>query len=289
MRNVKIGCPGFILRDYFAQDFEGGIEKIGAMGFDGIEITGFFGRDAETIRALCEKNHLEVFGCYALTPNMLCKPIPPEMAAWDDLLETMTIPAQTPDEVMEYIKKLGAEYIGLCMTNDPPSENTFAEICAVDELARRHGLKVQYHNHNWEYFNMVNGEYRMDHVMKNIPETVLFEPDLGWMAIGGYDPMRALKKYKDRIEIVHLKDYYRAGENILDVDAPFEFRPTGYGVLDWSNIVAYCEREIRPKWYVADHDKAVHGTVFEELEASLRYIRELLKYAQPETQEHAEK
>lgn len=277
MRKVKIGCPGFILREALAQDFEGTLAHIGQMGFDGFEITGFFGRQAEKIREICNKYGLEVFGAFAMSHNMLCKPVPASMSGWDDLLQAMNIPAQTPDEVMEYIKKLGAQYIGLCMTNTQPTQEVFDEIYAVNELANRHGLKVQYHNHNWEFFNMVNGERRIEHIFKNVPKNVLFEPDIGWIGIGGYDPMKALKKYRERIEIVHLKDYFRKG-NIFDVEQPFEFRPTGYGVLDWPNLIAYCENCIQPVWYVADHDAAVQGDIFHELELSLRYIRDVFPY-----------
>lgn len=118
----------------------------------------------------------------------------------------------------------------------------------------------------------------MDYVFRNVTEELLFEPDLGWMAIGGYDPMRALKKYQDRIEIVHLKDYYRDGEDKLDQTKEFRFCPTGYGVMDWASILAWCEKHIKPKWYVADHDSAYDGDIYDELEMSLEYIRKQLSY-----------
>jgi hypothetical protein len=60
---------------------------------------------------------------------------------------------------------------------------------------------------------------------------------------------------------------------MLDRTKPFEFRPTGYGVMDWPNLITYCEKEIKPKWYVADHDAPIRHDAFTELEMFLRYIR----------------
>ena len=44
MRKVKIGAPGYILLNEMARDMEGTLKRVAALGFDGIEITGFFGR-----------------------------------------------------------------------------------------------------------------------------------------------------------------------------------------------------------------------------------------------------
>ncbi|MBR7175322.1 MAG: hypothetical protein IKD50_12955, partial [Clostridia bacterium] len=101
------------------------------------------------------------------------------------------------------------------------------------------------------------------------------EPDLGWMEIGGYRCKRALEKYADRIEVIHLKDYYR---DAFDISLPYEFRPTGYGVMDWASILPLCEKKIKPAWYTADHDKAMHGDIYEELKLSLDFIRNAVKF-----------
>ena len=277
MREFKIGAPGFILVDELKKDFAGTCKKLGEIGFDGLEITGFHGHSATEIRKMCEDAGIEAFGCFALTPFMLCEGTD-DLGGWEPFREAMEMPGKTPDEQMEYIKEMGCKYIGLCMTNEPVTDKDLDNIRRLAELTARHGLTLQYHNHDWEYINMINREYRMDYILKNIPEIVNYEPDLGWMAIGGYSPMKALEKYKNRIEIVHLKDYSRPGNDPLDMNAPYEFKPTGYGVMDWYNILTYCEKEIQPKWYVADHDRACRGDIFEELKASYDYIKTMTKY-----------
>lgn len=278
MRNVKIGCPGYILREELEKDFSGTVKRIHEIGYDGIEITGFFGKSAGELRQACDEARLQAYGCFAIPSDMLCEPPAGELREWSKLNPIMKTQGETPDQVMEYIRAIGCEYIGLCVSSAFPTEGLFDQINRAAALAKKHGMKLQYHNHNYEYTNMADGEYRMDYVLRHVSEEVLFEPDLGWMAIGGYDPMRALEKYQNRIEIVHLKDYYRAGAAKLDQTQPFRFRPTGYGVMDWASILPWCEEHIRPVWYVADHDSAYDGDIYKELELSLHYIRNKLSF-----------
>lgn len=278
MRNVKIGAPGYILLKNMAADMPGTLKKVAEMGYDGIEITGFFGKQAGEIRDMCRDAGLEPFGCYAMLPNLLGEKEAAVAGNWGDFMKAFAIPADSADEAMEYICEIGCTYVGLLSPNEPPTEESFQRWAKASEIARKHGLKLQYHNHDYEYNNVVNGECRMDTILKNTPKELLFEPDLGWLAIAGSDPVQVLRQYADRIESVHLKDYFRAGPDPRDSTREYRFRPTGYGVMDWSNIVPVCEELIKPVWYVADHDSAYEGDAFDELAMSLDYIKNLLRF-----------
>ncbi len=275
MRDVKFGAPGYILLEEMGRDMFGTLKKVAALGYDGIELTGFFGHPAKEIREMCEQAHIQPYGCFARLSSLLCEKEPSEAGNWSDFERAFDIKGDGPDDVAHYIQEIGCEYVGLLVPNGVMDDHVMTKINFAAELVERHGMKLQYHNHNYEYNNMVNGQYRMDYIMEKAKPSLLFEPDLGWIEIGGYHPEKALKKYADRIEIVHLKDYYREA---FDPELPFVFRPTGYGVMDWARILPLCEKEIKPKWYVADHDKAYDGDVFDELGMSLDFIKKMLRY-----------
>ncbi|MCL2250016.1 MAG: sugar phosphate isomerase/epimerase [Oscillospiraceae bacterium] len=277
MRKVKIGAPGFILLNDMGKDMRGTLKKISEIGFDGIEITGFFGHSAEEIKNACAENNLEPFGCFVNLATLVGEK-PPEVAGnWSEFANAFDIPgANNVDDAMKYIKDIGCKYIGLLVPKESPIEETVTRIGKASSLASKYGMAIQYHNHDYEYTNMNNGEYRMDYLLSNVPDEVLFEPDLGWMSIGGYKPEKAMEKYAKRIEVVHLKDYYRENEN-YDITVEYKFRPTGYGVMDWARILPFCEKLIKPKWYVTDHDSAYEGDKFNELELSLNYVRNMIK------------
>ena len=272
MRNVRIGAPGFILMRETARDMPGTLKRIADLGYDGFEFLGFFGHSAEEISRWCQEAGLRPYGCFARLDELAGIRDGGTANEFDRAVEMQ---GDTPDEKAAYLKEIGCEYVSLMVPNSTMDETRTERINQVSKLVRKYGMKLQYHNHDYEYTNMVNGKYRMDSIMENTIPDVLFEPDLGWMEIGGYRCKRALEKYADRIEVIHLKDYYR---DAFDISLPYEFRPIGYGVMDWASILPLCEKKIKPVWYTADHDKAMHGDISEELKLSLDFIRNAVKF-----------
>ncbi len=281
MRDVKIGCPAFILRDLLYEDFEGTIKKVGKIGFDGIELIGFFGHPAEEIRDICAQNGLEPFGCFVLLQDLLCEDAQGAQGDRDaqgarqedprSLMTAMKAQGGSPDEKFDYIRRIGCRYISLGISGGQTAEDFACQVRQALPYAEKYGFTLQYHNHGQEYVKE-NGVYLMDRILAACPEQMLFEPDVGWMGIAGCGALEGIRQYTGRIQAIHMKDYLRKSPE------EFLFRPTGYGAMHWAPIVQYCEENIRPRWYVCDHDKAYDGDIFEELELSYRYLKNKLRY-----------
>lgn len=274
MPNTKIGAPGFILMEEMGRDMPGTLQKIGRLGFDGIELLGFFGHSAEEIRRWCGEAGLVPYACFARLQELSGAEGPVEADALGGFDRALLMPGDTPEDKLGYIRAIGCEYVGLLLPDENYDEELIGQINLVAEKAAAFGLKVQYHNHAKEYLDRWGEGYRMDRIMANTLPQVLFEPDLGWMEIGGCRCIPQLEKYAARIEIVHLKDYFRES---FDTAKEHLFRPTGYGVMDWGELIPFCQERIRPRWYTADHDKAYDGDVFGELGMSLDFIRSILE------------
>jgi sugar phosphate isomerase/epimerase len=74
---------------------------------------------------------------------------------------------------------------------------------------RSAGASVQfgYHNHAFEFENKVDGVPVYDLLLENTSaDHVLYELDVYWIKIGGYDPVDYMKKYPKRIRVLHIKD-----------------------------------------------------------------------------------
>lgn len=107
------------------------------------------------------------------------------------------------------------------------------------------------------------------------------------MEIGGGDCADYLRAYADRCPVIHLKDYYSSDNSKLGrvrefVPARgtaerghFEFRPTGYGVLNLPKLMPLCLK-CEPEWFVIDHDLAYERDSYDDLKLSLDYTRALL-------------
>jgi sugar phosphate isomerase/epimerase len=74
------------------------------------------------------------------------------------------------------------------------------------EDCKKMNLKFGYHNHEYE-FEKENGKVLYDVLLENTdPSLVHMELDLGWVIVGGGDPLDYFKRYEGRFPLWHLKD-----------------------------------------------------------------------------------
>ena len=70
------------------------------------------------------------------------------------------------------------------------------------EIAAKYGFRIYYHNHTHE-FRVDHGEYVMDTFLKNTPDNIVMELDVGWALTAGVDVIDFIKKWKGRIGCLH--------------------------------------------------------------------------------------
>lgn len=137
----------------------------------------------------------------------------------------------------------------------------FAKI--ADELYKN-GLKFSYHNHHFE-FQSYNGKLGMDILMEHTnPETFKFTLDTYWVQAGGASPEAWIRKLKNRIEAIHLKDMAIIDEKNIMAEIM-------EGNLDWAGILPACE-EAGVRWYLVERD-AGPTEAFESLRISYNNLR----------------
>ncbi len=114
---------------------------------------------------------------------------------------------QTMDEAAES----GQKYL-ICSTM--PSEGQTIEnyksvadaFNKAGEACKKMGLNFGYHNHAYE-FESDNDEVLYDVLLANTQaDLVHMELDLGWVVVGGKDPLDYFKKFPGRFPLWHLKD-----------------------------------------------------------------------------------
>lgn len=114
--------------------------------------------------------------------------------------------------VLDYHQELGNRQIG-CDTEFFPLNDLdyiyrrcefFNE---VGRMCRERGMRYYYHNHYME-FQRIGGKSIYDIIMENTdPSLVFAELDTYWVYRGGYDPVELIRKYRDRIVLLHQKDF----------------------------------------------------------------------------------
>lgn len=274
MKKFPVALQLYSVRDQMAKDFEGTLDSVAKMGYDGVEFAGLFSKSAEQVRELCLQYHLNPISAHVPLGEML----------------------EDPDKTFATYKEIGCSYIAvpyLGGKDRPGKENYGATVENVRMLAKKskaYGLQMMYHNHDFEFVRLENGKYGFDDLYDQIPADLLTaEIDTCWVNVAGEDPAAYVRKYSGRIPVVHLKDFVMPGkkpahlyaligmkeeQNKGDSDA-FSFRPVGYGAQNIPEILRASE-EAESVWLVVEQDDPSLGKTSLECAAmSIGYLKSL--------------
>lgn len=203
------------------EDMVSTIRKIKAMGYDYLQISGFGPIDAVDLKEICDDAGVLPIGAHVglnVFRTDEAKVIA-DCRAWG--VHYVAIPSLNP-----------ADY-----TTQADWEKLFHEFDGYAQRFVKEGIVVQYHNHAFEFEKLgikagAGGKTILEMLYDNT-KLLQGEPDFGWIARGGYNPVFWANKLKGRIDQVHLKDW-----GIVD-NQP-SFRAIGEGSLDYPAIIKAC-------------------------------------------------
>lgn len=235
----RISIQLFTLRDQLAIDLNGTLAALRRIGYTRVEHAGFFGRTAKQFKSVLSANALVATSGHVLIPQ------PFNAAAWSASLAD----AQT----------LGSSYIvhpffginfatGEVVRTTAPWRNFARDLNRAGRMARDAGVKLGYHNHNWEFFRLTDNPSRTAFdILTDMtdPDLVHLELDLFWVTRGARDPVDVIKQNKGRILQFHVKDMDQAGS----------FADLGDGLLDFPRIFEH-SREAGAVEYIVERDDA---------------------------------
>ena len=106
------------------------------------------------------------------------------------------------------------------------------------EIAKKHGIRFAYHNHDYSFVNM-NGEVPQDIMIElTNPETVDFEMDMYWTVAAGVDPIAYMKKFPNRFKLVHVKDLVKT-----NTAEGHESCVIGKGTIDYKTLLPQATKQ----------------------------------------------
>jgi sugar phosphate isomerase/epimerase len=135
------------------------------------------------------------------------------------------------------------------------------------ELAKA-GLTFSYHNHSFEFarYGRLTG---LDIIYsESDPRYLQAELDTYWIQHGGGDPVEWVRRVKDRMPVIHLKDMavVPEGQGAKQIMAE-----VGEGNLNWPAILAACT-EAHVQWYAVEQD-ICQRSPFESLQISYQNLK----------------
>lgn len=125
------------------------------------------------------------------------------------------------------------------------AENLAKILDEMGEKAHKAGLKLLYHNHDFEFKKDADDIVPIDYLLENCnPKYVNFQMDLFWVTKAGADPIAYFKKYPKRFKMWHVKD----------MDDQGRFTPVGNGTIDFAPILAQ-KKLSGMKYYLVEQDQ----------------------------------
>ena len=128
------------------------------------------------------------------------------------------------------------------------------------------GIKMLYHNHDFEFKPNANGITPMDYFLEHTdPANVNFQLDLYWITKAGADPLAYFQKYPGRFKIWHIKD----------MDSQGRFAPVGTGTIDFKKILTQKE-QAGMEYFIAEQDMCFDGmTPMESVKISFKGMKDI--------------
>lgn len=275
MKKFKLGLQLFSIRDALEEDFEGTLKKVKEMGYDYVEFAGYYDRTAEDIKALLDKYGLKAISVHS---------------DYDNYFEG------DMQENIDFLKTIGVKYAAQPWLNPDKrkgGENYDKAIADMKYLADRlkeNGIQFLYHNHDFE-FDIIDGKFLLEWYMEDLEGKVLPEIDTCWVHYSGYDPKKYILNYKNKLPVLHLKDfvctnisneplYLLSDEKKAEMkkmtreEQGFKFTPVGSGLQNFPDILKSAE-ECGTEYLIVEQDMRCGNSQLEDAQKSAQYLRSL--------------
>lgn len=168
---------------------------------------------------------------------------------------------ENADTMIADVKAVGFKYFVIPV---PPMglrddhEQLATVLAALGEKCHKAGLKLLYHNHDFEFKKSDDGIVTIDYLLENTDSKyVNFQMDLYWVVKAGKDPLAYFDKYPGRFKMWHVKD----------MNAEGKFAPVGKGQINFSKILAQ-KKLSGMKYYMVEQDNTFDLTPLEAIKIS---------------------
>jgi sugar phosphate isomerase/epimerase len=243
------GVQLYTFRTEMAADARGTLKKIAELGYKQIESARsdkghYYGLTAKEMKQACKdlgmtlsSGHVHVDDKWKVTMNEAA-----ESGQQYIICSTMPTNGQTVDNY----KKVAESF------------NKTGEEC------KKLNLKFGYHNHAYE-FESGSGKVLYDVLLENTqPDLVHMELDLGWVIVGGKNPLDYFNKYPGRFPLWHLKDMDIAKKHSVEF---------GKGQLDIMAMLKNRKQSGLDIMFVEQEEYA--STPFESMKENMDYLKKI--------------
>jgi sugar phosphate isomerase/epimerase len=261
-----IGLQLYTVRNQIGKDPEGTLAKVAAVGYNSVELMGyangkFFGLTPAQLSALIKKYNLKSPSGHYGMMNYLMK------GDQNDLQDNITAAVT-----------MGHSYLVIPFLTDNmrTSLDDYKKLAAKFNVAateaKKSGLKLAYHNHDFEFKDWGGGQTGFSVLLKETdPSLVFFEMDIYWTVRAGQDPIQLINNNPGRIKMWHLKDMAQKEAPSYDVGGQQYFAPVGTGIIDFKTIFKNKAKSGMEHFFVEQDQSS--EPIFDAITKSYNYVK----------------
>ena len=253
-----IGIQLYTVRNEIKNDVKIPLAKIAEIGYTSVEVFGygggkFFGLSPDEFAAVIKQNNLVSPSGHYMMANYILK------NDEDELKRTIGDAAKLSHQFFTI------PYLTDNMRTSIDDYKKLAEkLNKAAGLAKEAGMRLAYHNHDFEFKDWGGGQTGFDILLKQTdPSLVNFEMDIYWTTKAGQDPLGIIHANPGRIKMWHVKD--------MDNTPQKFFTEVGSGIIDYKKIFK-SRKESGMEYFFVEQDQ-VKMPVYESIAKSLQYIK----------------
>jgi sugar phosphate isomerase/epimerase len=235
MPKLPIVLQLYTVRDMAERDFAGTLSQVARIGYAGVELAGYHGLPVRELKTILDDLALRAAGSHIAL----------------DRIETET------ESVIEENLTLGNPFVVVpWLPIERRNLDSYKQIAArlndLGETMRISGLTLCYHNHDFEFRVLENGQTGLDILLgETDPLLVKAEVDTYWALHAGADPVAFIRNLPGRVPLLHLKDRDKSDGSFAEI---------GTGDLPTADLIA-AANEIGTQYLVVEQDLCKRPTL----------------------------
>jgi sugar phosphate isomerase/epimerase len=122
-------------------------------------------------------------------------------------LKAVSVHAEPTEEIVKKIAAIGGQAViwaGTPFCSKAEAREVAHLLDGMADMAKPYGIKVAYHNHSQEFY-FDEGKSLLEHLLDNSTKCYS-QLDCGWAMNGGMYPPYFIRKYRNRIISIHVKE-----------------------------------------------------------------------------------
>ncbi len=256
------GLALYTVRDAMGEDAKETLKAVADAGYKNIEAAGYADGKFYNMTPMAFKNYVKEIGLHPISTHQ------------------GSVTLENADAMMADVKAAGFKYfvvpvppMGLFTVDKETRmmgmkggvENLAGILTSLGKKAKKAGLKLLYHNHDFEFKKDADGIIPIEYLLENCdPKYVNFQMDLYWVTKAGADPVEYFNKYPKRFKIWHVKD----------MDDQGRFAPVGNGNIDFARILAN-KKLSGMEYYMVEQDKTFNMGPLEAIKVSHKGLKNI--------------